>query len=111
MWWINDRCGSKTPLSLLSASQLDCLAGDSGEYGLNQGLLVQYPSPKKRVDRHNVLSATCMTLLGLMRNDPAILTRPVLFFLGEHKNIQSAVSTFPATHPYLQEISEVRQFI
>lgn len=44
-----------------------------------------------------VASAARMTLLDLMRNDPALLTRPVFdLFVGEHKDIQSAVSTFAA---------------
>ena len=44
-----------------------------------------------------VASAARMTLLDLMRNDPALLTRPAFeLFNGEHKDIQAAVSTFAA---------------
>ena len=44
-----------------------------------------------------VASAARMTLLDLMRNDPGILTRPAFdLFVGEHKDIQSAISTFTA---------------
>ena len=142
----------KTPLSLLSASQLDRLAGGSGEYGAQSPSPSPspHPSPKKWVDPSQqmqqqaeeaaallrrtsssggplnvvkrravfvpsltpifrrlatlvhdpnfaVSSAARMTLLDLMRNDPAILTRPAFdLFVGEHKDIQSAISTFAA---------------
>jgi hypothetical protein len=44
-----------------------------------------------------VASAARMTLLDLMRNNFGILTRPAFdLFVGEHKDIQSAISTFAA---------------
>ena len=142
----------KTPLSLLSASQLDPLAGGSGDYGVHalSPTPSPHPSPKKWVDSSQqmqqqaeeaaalprrdsswggpmnavkrrvvfvpsltvifrrlatlvydpnfvVASAARMTLLDLMRNDPGILTRPSFdLFVGEQKDIQSAISTFTA---------------
>jgi hypothetical protein len=44
-----------------------------------------------------VASAARTTILDLMRNDPALLTRPILDYLaGENKDVQLAVSTFAA---------------
>ena len=142
----------KTPFSLLSSSQLDRLAGGSGDYGVHPQSPAPspYPSPKKRAGpsqqmqqqaedaaallrrssssggpmnavkrravfvpsltvifrrlstlvydpNFTVASAARMTLLDLMRNDPGILTRPAFdLFVGEHKDIQSAISTFTA---------------
>ena len=138
----------RTPISLLSASQLDCLAGGSGDYEAPSPTPSPHPSPKKWMAqqmqlqaeeavallRRNsssggpmnvvkrravfvpsltvifrrlatlvydpnfaVASAARMTLLDLMRNDPGILTRPAFdLFVGEHKDIQSAISTFSA---------------
>ncbi|KAF8183119.1 hypothetical protein BJ912DRAFT_1144895 [Pholiota molesta] len=44
-----------------------------------------------------VASAARTTLLDLMRNDPALLTRPFFDLLvGEHKDIKRAISTFAA---------------
>ena len=142
----------KTPFSLLSASQLDRLAGGSGDYGVHalSPAPSPHPSPKKWTDASQqmqqqaeeaaallrrssnsggsmnagkrkavfvpsltvifrrlatlvndsnfaVASAARMTLLDLMRNDPGILTRSVFdLFVGEHKDIQSAISTFAA---------------
>ena len=142
----------KTPLSLLSASQLDRLAGGSGDSGVHalSPAPSPHPSPKKWVDPSQqmqqqaeeaaarlrrssslggpmsalkrravfvpsltvifrrlatlvydpnfaVASAARITLLDLMRNDPGILTRPAFdLFVGEHKDIQSAISTFSA---------------
>ncbi|KAF8155551.1 hypothetical protein B0H34DRAFT_751522 [Crassisporium funariophilum] len=44
-----------------------------------------------------VASAARNTILDLMRNDPALLTRPMFdLFAGEHKNIESAISTLTA---------------
>ena len=140
----------RMPMSLLSASQLDHLAGGSGDFGAHalSPTLSPHHSPKKGTDqqmqqhaeeaaarlRRNsssggpmnavkrravfvpsltvifrrlatlvydpnfaVASATRMTLLDLMRNDPGILTRPAFdLFVGEHKDIQSAISMFAA---------------
>ena len=142
----------KTPLSLLSASQLDRLSGGPGDYGVHvlSPAPSTYPSPNKWVDPSQqmqqqadeaaalirrssssggpmnavkrravfvpsltvifrrlatlvydpnfaVASAARMTLLDLMRNDPGILTRPAFdLFVGEHKDIRSAISTFAA---------------
>ena len=142
----------KTPLSLLSASQLDHFSGGSGDYGVHalSPAPSPHPSPKKWADSSQqmqkqvdeaaallrrtsssggpmnavkrkpvfvpsltvifrrlatlvydpnfaVASAARMTLLDLMRTDPGILTRPVFdLFAGEHKDIQSAISTFAA---------------
>jgi hypothetical protein len=138
----------RTPFSLLSASQLDHLAGGLGDYGTHamSPTSPSHPSPKKTAHqqmqqqaaeaaallRRNsssggpmnvvkrravfvpslavifrrlatlvydpnfaVASAARMTLLDLMRNDPGILTRPAFdLFVGEQKDIQSAISTF-----------------
>ena len=142
----------KTPFSLLSASQLDRLAGGSGDYGVHplSPAPSPHPSPKKWADpsqqmqqqaedaaallrrssssggpmnaikrrvvfvpsltvifrrlstlvydsNFTVASAARTTLLDLMRNDPGMLTRPAFdLFVGEHKDIQSAISTFTA---------------
>ena len=142
----------KTPLSLLSSSQLDRLAGGPEDYGAHalSPSPSPHPSPRRWVDpsqqmqqqaedaaallRRNsssggpmnavkrralfvpslsvifrrlatlvydpnfaVASAARMTLLDLMRNDPGILARPAFdLFVGEHKDIQSAISTFTA---------------
>lgn len=141
-----------TPLSLLSASQLDRLTGGPGDHGAH--LVSPNPSPQPSpkallasshrmqqqaeetatLPRRNsssggpmntvkrravfvpsltaifrplpmlvydpnfaVASATRMVLLDLMRNDPAMLTRPAFdLFIGEDKDIPSAVSIFTA---------------
>ncbi|KAF8965019.1 hypothetical protein BDZ97DRAFT_1813196 [Flammula alnicola] len=52
-----------------------------------------------------VASAARTTILDLMRNDPALLTRPILDLLaGENKDIKSAISTFTA-------LMHVRRFL
>ncbi|KAJ7196554.1 hypothetical protein GGX14DRAFT_473423 [Mycena pura] len=49
-------------------------------------------------DPNFLIAATARsTIIDLMRNDPALLTRPVLdLFAGPHKNMTTAISTFRA---------------
>jgi len=62
-------------------------------------LTLIFPRLAKLVFDSNVMvaSAARTTILDVMRNDPALLTRPILDFLaGDNKDIQLAISTFAA---------------
>jgi len=62
-------------------------------------LTLIFPRLAKLVYDSNIMvsSAARTTILDMMRNDPALLTRPILDYLcGENKDIQLAISTFGA---------------
>lgn len=62
-------------------------------------LTLIFPRLAKLVYDSNIMvsSAARTTILDMMRNDPALLTRPILDYLsGDNKDIQLAISTFGA---------------